>query len=131
MRVLYIDDNRINLKVIEAMLGIRSAEALSAPNGEVGLAILDAEDVEAVLVDLRMPDMDGFEVLRRIRRRSDAKASLPVCIVTADPDSTLGAQARRIGADGFLTKPVMMADLFAFLDTVGTQEPRPALHACP
>lgn len=131
MRVLYIDDNRINLKVIEAMLGIRSAQALSAPNGEVGLAMLDAEDVDAVLVDLRMPEMDGFEVLRRIRGRGDAKASLPVCIVTADPDSNLGAQARRAGADEFLTKPVMMADLFAFLDAVEAQDPRPAVRACP
>ncbi|PMY02001.1 response regulator, partial [Pseudomonas sp. MPR-R2A5] len=74
----------MNRRVVKDMLDVAGATMTGAESGEIGLALIDAQDFEIVLLDLRMPGMDGFETLRHIRARSDAKAHLPVIVVTAD-----------------------------------------------
>jgi two-component system response regulator QseB len=69
-----------------------------------------------VLMDLRMPGMDGMEAVRRIRARGDAKANLPIIVVTADTGPELREQCLEAGADDVLFKPVAMDALF---DSIG------------
>lgn len=112
MRVLYVDDSEINRRIVREMLsavGIRMAEA---SDGAAGLERIEADDYDLVLMDLRMPGMDGLTAIRRLRARGDAKARLPVIVLTADAGPTVEADCAAAGADDLLLKPVSMRALF-------------------
>ncbi len=83
---------------------------------EEGLARIEYEHFDVILMDLRMPGMDGMEAIRKIRARTDAKAGLPVIVVTADTAIDLREQCLAAGADDVLFKPVAMDALF---DSIG------------
>lgn len=115
MLVLFIEDDPMNRRVVRDMLSVAGADMVEAADGETGLRLLDERDVGLVLVDLRMPGMDGLTVIRRIRARGDAKASLPVIVVTADGGPTIRADSIEAGADDLLLKPVAMEELFTVM----------------
>ncbi|PLW77305.1 PleD family two-component system response regulator [Cohaesibacter celericrescens] len=104
-RVLVVDDIAANVKLLEARLMADYFDVLCAYSGAEALDILDKNMVDIVLLDVMMPEMDGFEVCRRIK--SNPKTMhIPVVMVTAldqVSDRVTGLQA---GADDFLTKPV-------------------------
>jgi class 3 adenylate cyclase len=109
--VLVVDDLPANLRLMEAVLAPRGHRVLTALSGREALAVLAEQDVDIVLLDILMPEMDGYEVCRRIR--SDPRtAFLPVVMVTASGDQEKLA-ALSAGADDFLTKPVNQAELVA------------------
>ncbi|WP_370647498.1 response regulator [Polymorphobacter sp. PAMC 29334] len=87
-----------------------------ADSAEKGLRMIDGMDFDAILMDLRMPGMDGFEAIGLIRQRHDAKALLPIIVITADAADNLRAQCLAHGADELLLKPVAMEELF---DAIG------------
>lgn len=98
------------------MLDVAGATMTGVESGELGLALIDSQDFEIILLDLRMPGMDGFETLLRIRARGDAKAHLPVIVLTADTAVDLRDRCLAAGADEVLFKPVAMDSLF---DVIG------------
>lgn len=106
----------MNRRVVKDMLDVAGATMTGAESGEAGLALIDSHAFEMVLLDLRMPGMDGFETLRHIRARGDAKANLPVIVVTADTAVDLRDRCLAAGADEVLFKPVAMDSLF---DAIG------------
>jgi len=106
----------MNRRVVKDMLDVAGATMTGAESAELGLELIEAHDYAMVLLDLRMPGMDGFEALRRIRGRADAKAKLPVIIVTADTAVDLRERCIASGADDILFKPVAMDSLF---DAIG------------
>jgi CheY-like chemotaxis protein len=112
MKVLFIEDDRMNRRVVKDMLGVASVDMVEAESAEAGLAMLDAEDFDILLVDLRMPGMDGITAIRHIRARADAKAKVPVIVVTADTALDLRERCLAAGADDVLFKPVAMDALF-------------------
>lgn len=116
MNILFIEDDPMNRRVVKDMLDVAGAAMAEAENAEIGLALIDEHDYEIVLLDLRMPGMDGFEALRRIRARGDAKAGLPVIVLTADTAVDLRERCLADGADEVLFKPVAMDALF---DAIG------------
>ena len=116
MRVLFVDDNEMNRKVVRGMLESAEVAMTEAEDGETGLAILDASSFDVILMDLRMPGMDGLAAIRRIRGRQDEKAGLPIIVVTADNGPNIRGQALAAGADDLLHKPVQMQALF---DAIG------------
>lgn len=116
MNILFIEDDPMNRRVVKDMLDVAGATMVGAESAEIGLAMIDAQDFEIVLLDLRMPGMDGFEALRRIRARPDAKARLPVIVLTADTAVDLRERCLALGADAVLFKPVAMDSLF---DVIG------------
>lgn len=116
VRVLFVDDNAMNRKVVKSMLEAAEAVMVEAEDAETGLAILDAGAFDVILMDLRMPGMDGLAAIRRIRARKDDKASLPIVVVTADNGPDIRGQALAAGADDLLNKPVQMQALF---DAIG------------
>ena len=116
MNVLFIEDDRMNRRVVRDMLHVAGVEMEEAESAEEGLKLLDAKDYDMLLVDLRMPGMDGITAIGHIRARTDAKAQVPVIVVTADTALDLRERCLAAGADEVLFKPVAMDALF---ETIG------------
>ncbi|MCW3835382.1 response regulator [Sphingomonas canadensis] len=116
MNILFIEDDPMNRRVVKDMLDVAGATMAEAALAEEGLKRIDEDDYDVVLVDLRMPGMDGMEAIRRIRARGDAKAELPIIVVTADTAIDLRERCLEAGADDVLFKPVAMDALF---DSIG------------
>jgi two-component system, OmpR family, response regulator QseB len=112
MRVLFVDDNAMNRLVVKNMLSAAEVEMVEADNAEAGLTLVESQHFDVILMDFRMPGMDGLTAIRAIRARPDAKAHLPVVVVTADDGLDLRARAAEAGADDLLRKPVQMQALF-------------------
>jgi class 3 adenylate cyclase/CheY-like chemotaxis protein len=110
-RVLVVDDQPPNVRLLEAILTPRGYDVRTASSGEDALASLDREDVDLVLLDIVMPGIDGYETCRVIRQRP-ATAYLPVVMVTASGEEEK-VKALEAGADDFLTKPVNKNELLA------------------
>jgi len=116
LNILFIEDDPMNRRVVRDMLDVAGAQMAEAASAEEGLARIDAQEFDFVLVDLRMPGMDGLEAIGRIRARTDAKAELPIIVVTADAAVDLKQRCIDQGADEVLFKPVAMDQLF---DAIG------------
>ena len=109
MRILIVDDDAVNRRLLAAMLDAGGAPSLQASSAHEALIKLEGPDqIAAILMDLRMPGMDGLEATRLIRARSDAKAGLPIAIITADTALDLPEQCRAAGADDLILKPLNM-----------------------
>ncbi|MBI2859428.1 MAG: response regulator transcription factor [Chloroflexi bacterium] len=111
MKVLIIDDEA---DVVEALslafnLQWQSWEVLTAHDGETGLAIFVRETPDVVVLDISMPGVDGYEVLRRIRDISDA----PVLMLTVKNEEMDKVKALEFGADDYITKPFGTLELMA------------------
>jgi signal transduction histidine kinase len=112
-QVLVVDDEPANVRLVQAYLKAEGFRVLGAYSGAEALEFVEKGDVDLVLLDIRMPHMDGFEVCRQIRR-NPACARMPVVFLTAefnDADSELlGLEA---GADEYLHKPIQRRALVA------------------
>jgi len=103
-RVLVVDDEPRNIKLLEAFLVPYKYQILKAENGEDALSIINRVDVDIVLLDVMMPNMDGYEVCRRIKG-DERTRMIPVIMVTALDDMEAKIKAIEQGADDFITKP--------------------------
>lgn len=112
MRVLFVEDDAMNRRVVRDMLTIVGVSMEEAEDAETGLRMIDEIDYDAILMDLRMPGKDGLTALREIRARSDTKARTPIIVVTADAGVALRDTCLAEGANGVLGKPVAMERLF-------------------
>jgi CheY-like chemotaxis protein len=118
MRVLFVEDDPMNRRVVRDMLTIVDVSMAEAEDAETGLRMIGEDSFDAILMDLRMPGMDGFEAIRHIRARPDAKARTPIIVITADMAQDLPERCRAAGADHVLSKPVPMDALFDTLSEV-------------
>jgi CheY-like chemotaxis protein len=112
MNVLFIEDDPMNRRVVADMLDVAGAAMTEAESAEIGLQLIEENDFDMALVDLRMPGMDGITAIERIRARADAKAKLPIIVVTADTAIDLRERCLAAGANEVLFKPVAMDALF-------------------
>jgi two-component system cell cycle response regulator len=111
-RVLVVDDVPANVKLLEARLSAEYFDVMTAVSGQEALAICERADCDVVLLDVMMPDMDGFEVCRRIKSGIGTH-HIPVVIVTALDQPSDRVKGLESGADDFLTKPVSDVALIA------------------
>jgi PAS domain S-box-containing protein len=125
-RVLLVDDQPANLLALEAALDSLGVDMVRAMSGPAALAALEKQDFAAVLLDVRMPGMDGFEVAREIRSRARSRFT-PILFVTAGDDADdamLSAYA--LGAVDFLAKPlrteVLKAKVGVFVELYRSKE---------
>lgn len=116
MNILFVEDDPMNWRVVKDMLDVAGAAMVEAEDAEAGLRAIDGGDFDMVLMDLRMPGMDGITAIQHIRARGDAKATLPVIVVTADTAPDLRERCIAAGADEVIFKPVAMDALF---DAIG------------
>jgi len=110
-QVLYIEDNPVNVLLVEAALerepGVR---LVTAPLPELGLDLARADRPDLILLDIQLPSIDGFEVLRRLRA-ADATRAIPVVAVSANAMPADIQRALAAGFDGYLTKPLDIEQL--------------------
>ncbi len=111
-RVLVVDDIPVNVRLLEAKLAAEYYDVITANSGAEALEIIQSEPPDIVLLDVMMPEMDGYEVCRRIKAEP-ATALLPVIMVTALNEQSDRVTGLECGADDFLTKPVRDLALFA------------------
>src|SRR3546814_20809158 len=100
----------MNRRVVKDMLDVAGAAMVGAEDAEQGLALVEQQDFDVALVDLRMPGMDGLSAIRHIRAREDAKAAMPIIVVTADTAHDLRPRCLEAGADEVPFTPVALAD---------------------
>ena len=112
MQVLFVEDDAMNRRVVKDMLTIVGVEMDEAADAETGLGMIDRADYDVVLMDLRMPGMDGLTAIAQLRERDDAKGRVPIIVITADTAGDLHSRCLAHGADRVLGKPVAMQALF-------------------
>ena len=112
MRILFIEDDAMNRRVVRDMLHVAGLELAEADGGRNGIARLESDPFDVLLLDLRMPEMDGFDVMRDLRSRNDHLRDLPIIVVTADASPGLEQECVATGADAVLYKPIAMQLLF-------------------
>ena len=109
-RILIVDDEPLNLKLLERRLVQMGYQAVSAASGQQALERLARAAFDAVLLDVQMPEMNGFELLAAIRA-NPAWQGLPVLMLSADGSQATIDQCYRDGADDYLVKPYHTPDL--------------------
>jgi two-component system, OmpR family, phosphate regulon response regulator OmpR len=113
-RILVIDDDSRLAAMVSEYLAGAGYRVSSAATGAAGLEILTKEPYDALVLDLSLPDMDGLEVCRRLRRRSD----MAVLMLTARGDATDRIVGLELGADDYLPKPFEPRELLARLKAI-------------
>src|SRR5216110_1098530 len=111
-RILVVDDIPANVKLLEARLTAEYFDVATAMSGAEALAICDRAQCDIVLLDVMMPEMDGFEACRRLKA-NPLTHHIPVVMVTALDQPSDRVQGLDAGADDFLTKPVSDIALIA------------------
>ena len=112
--ILYIEDNPDNMMLVKRALEARGYMLLEAINGLNGVAAAESEEVDLILLDINLPDIDGYEVARRIRS-SDKKqlAYVPIIAVTANALKGDAEKALAAGCDVYMSKPINIRELWA------------------
>lgn len=116
-KILAIDDTPYNLDILKNGLEDEGFDMVTAQSGREGLALLDQELPDLVLLDIGMPEMDGHQVLQQIRL-SDEHAELPVIILTANTEDSNLARCLESGANDYVTKPFSFTALVARINNV-------------
>ena len=111
LKVLIVEDIPANQDVVKIFLNPEGCECHGALNGIEALKILDTQSIDIILMDIRMPKMDGIETTRAIRSSTRDYNNIPIIALTADVSAETNAACMSAGADIFLTKPVMGREL--------------------
>jgi len=114
LKVLLIEDDSATVEAIRLCFEIHRPDAImvAAAKGLEGIKLFSSEAPDAIIIDLRLDDIDGMEVLRDIRHSSD----VPIIIVSARDEPESVAKATEFGADDYIVKPFDHRDLLARLD---------------
>jgi two-component system cell cycle response regulator DivK len=112
--VLYIEDNPDNMILVQRALETRGYRLLKASTGLSGVAIAESEDVNLILLDINLPDIDGYEVARRLRSSSKHSLShVPIIAITANALKGDAEKALDAGCDVYMSKPINIRELWA------------------
>ncbi len=112
--ILYIEDNQDNMMLVKRALEARGYRLLQAMNGLSGLEVAEREDVDLILLDINLPDIDGYEVARRLRRSAKpALARTPIIAITANALKGDAEKALDAGCDVYMSKPINIRELWA------------------
>jgi two-component system cell cycle response regulator DivK len=112
--ILYIEDNQDNMMLVKRALEARGYRLLQAMNGLSGLEVAEHEDVDLILLDINLPDIDGYEVARRLRRSAKpALARTPIIAITANALKGDAEKALDAGCDVYMSKPINIRELWA------------------
>ena len=114
LRILIVDDEAINLKLVSRLLEIEGYEVSTAQSGEVALRLIEQTPPDLALLDVRMPDMEGYELCRRLRQ-NPRTAGIPIVMLTAMVDENDRLKGIEAGADDCLPKPFDVELLRALL----------------
>jgi CheY-like chemotaxis protein len=115
-RVLVVDDSHASLRLLVDILTSHGYETHAADSGELALASVADNPPDLILLDIRMPDVDGFEVCRRLKAGPESK-DIPVVFISGETDTSERAGGLALGAVDFVTKPFQAEELLARVRT--------------
>jgi len=116
-RILIVDDDPLNVKMLRSTLSKNSYEIVTAYDGESALEIIAEEHPDLILLDIMMPGIDGYEVTRRLKR-DPATSHISILLITALDGADDKAKGLEAGADEFLNKPVNIPELRARVESL-------------
>ena len=111
-RILVVDDNFDNVEIIATRLRFRGYDVIESTNGEEALKAVHAQEPDLILLDVMLPDIDGYEIARRIKGNEDLPF-IPIILVTARDSTQDKVTGLDAGADDYLTKPINFPELEA------------------
>jgi DNA-binding response OmpR family regulator len=129
--ILLVDDDPQLIRLVRANLESDRYRVLTALDAEAALKQLDAEKVDLVILDIMLPEVDGYEICRRIREFS----GVPIIMLTARGEDEDKVKGLRLGADDYLTKPFNLSELLARVEAVlrraqPAEEGKPRVYTC-
>jgi len=113
-KLLIVDDEEFTVDMLQTFLQFNGYETIGAFNGQDGLVLTQVEHPEIIILDLMLPDIEGYEVCRQIRTYPNG-ALLPVIVLSARTEAASKERAIQAGANAYLTKPVQFPLLLAEL----------------
>lgn len=114
--ILVVDDNKINLVAARQILS-DDYRVIPVVRGQQALTFLQNNECDIILLDIKMPEMDGFEVLKKIREMEKCQ-NIPVIFLTADEDPETKARCFEEGAVDFILKPFVPDDMLSRISKV-------------
>jgi two-component system cell cycle response regulator DivK len=113
--ILHIEDNPDNMMLVKRALESRGYTLLQAMDGLTGVRMAENQEVDLILLDINLPDIDGYEVARRLRSSTNkiALAYLPIIAVTANALKGDAEKAVAAGCDVYMSKPINIRELWA------------------
>ncbi|MCS7009989.1 MAG: response regulator [Anaerolineales bacterium] len=112
--ILYIEDNADNMLLVKRALEARGYRLLEATTGQQGLEIAERENVDLILLDINLPDIDGYEIARRLRHhKKTSLAYIPIIAITANALKGDAEKALEAGCDVYMAKPINIRELWA------------------
>lgn len=109
-KILYIEDNPQNMRLVRKMLGVGGYEIIEASNGETGLKMAFEHRPDLILMDINLPDIDGMEVTARLKAAPET-SHIPIIALTANAMHGDKERFTQGGCDGYLAKPVTKNEL--------------------
>ncbi len=107
-KILIVEDEESLLKLESILLTSKGYDVLGVPNGQAALDAIEEEHPDLVLLDIMLPEIDGFEVCRRIKSNQQTR-HIPVIMLTAKKSREDMARGEKVGADWYITKPFKSA----------------------
>lgn len=115
--ILYIEDNPDNMLLVQRALESRGYRLLKAMNGVDGIIMAEGNMIDLILLDINLPDIDGYEVAKRLRKSSKQElAYLPIIAVTANALKGDAQRALDAGCDVYMSKPINIRELWARIE---------------
>ncbi len=108
IKILVVDDEKDVCDFVKSFFSLRGYQVFTASNGREAIHITEAEDPLIILQDIKMPGMNGIETLRRVKEK---RPNDRVIMVTGLDDTRRMQEAEKFGADGYITKPLVLDDL--------------------
>jgi len=115
--ILYIEDNPDNMLLVQRALESRGYKFLKAVNGVDGISMAEGNMIDLILLDINLPDIDGYEVARRLRKSGKSElAYVPIIAVTANALKGDAERALESGCDVYMSKPINIRELWARIE---------------
>ncbi|NOR45859.1 MAG: response regulator [Candidatus Delongbacteria bacterium] len=115
LRILVVDDEENMLNMLKSFFLINEYDCKTATNGLEALEIIENNEIDIVVTDMKMPKMDGMELLKVIRKKHD---DISAVIMTGFAEEYTQTEALNLGAEGYITKPFRNKELLLILDRI-------------
>ena len=110
--ILYIEDNPDNMMLVRRILQTGDYNLMEARSGLQGLSLVESHSIDLILLDINLPDIDGYEVARRLRANDKiAEAHTPIIVLTANAMRGDAEKALEAGCDLYMSKPINIFEL--------------------
>ena len=112
--ILYVEDNPDNMRLVQRALGAKGYTVEGAVNGMEGLEMAEGLGPDVILLDINLPDIDGYEVARRLRQSKKVELqTVPIIAITANALKGDAEKALAAGCDVYMAKPINVRELWA------------------